>query len=399
MNTAFEEVLTPCLERIHETNKNRRFRIGLPAEPEKNENRIAITPQAVEVLVSMGHEVIFEKGAGEKAKFKNDDYSSAGAKITTTHKEAFECEIVVRLTLPTKEECEYLSKGATVICCLKHIRRSNDDYASIAQKGCNIIALDLMKKANDDETLLGLCLGDIRGQMAVTSAAHLLQNNDGIGKGVIIGGVVGIPQTEIIILGADTAAFSVAKYALAFGSSVKIFDSSHVRLQKLQDKLGCYNYTFTSIYHPQTLNKALRSADVLVACGAANGTIDYYVTKESLSLLKKGAVILDITPAPLSGIETSHVSTLDNPHYEEDAHLFQCLPDISMLASHTSSIIISDIVVAVLKSISDNGSMDETTIVDDYIKQGTVMLNGTTTNAEVAKWYGTDYIDIRLLRF
>lgn len=399
MNTAIEEKLTPCLERIQETNKGRHFRIGIPAEADGNENRIGITPQAVEVLVSLGHEVVYEKGAGSKSKFKDENYAASGAKVTTSHEEALKCEIIVRLTLPTKEESEHISKGTTILSCLKHIRRSEEEYGLLAKKGCNIIAIDLMKKTSDDETLLGLCLGEVRGQMAMTTAAHLLQDNNGKGKGVIIGGVVGVPPTEIIILGADTTAFSIAKYALAFGCSVKVFDSSHVRLQKLQAKLGSFNYVFTSIYHPQALNKALHSADVLIACGSANGTIEYYVTKESLSLLKKGAVVLDITPATLSGIETSHESTLEKPCYEEDGLLFQCLPDISMLAAHTSSIIISDIVVAVLKSIGNYGTMDLASIADDYVTQGTVMLNGITTNSEVAKWYNADYCDIRLLRF
>ncbi|MCQ2236922.1 MAG: hypothetical protein MJZ18_08005 [Bacteroidales bacterium] len=399
MDATIEEMLTPCLERIQETNTNKSFKIGLPAEYDTRENRIALTPQAVEVLVSMGHKVVYEQGAGKGARFRDEDYAAAGAKITVAHKEALECEVVVRLTLPVKEECEFIAKGAVLVSCLKHIQRSSEDYAALAQKGCFIIAVDILKKSNDDEALLDLCLSEVRGQMAMTTASHLLQTNNGEGKGIVVGGVVGVPPTEILILGADITAFRIAKYALAFGSSVKVFDSSHVRLQKLQEKLGCYNYVFTSIYRPQALDKALRSTDVLIACGASSGLVEYYVTKESLSMLKSGAVVLDITPATISGIETSRVSTLEKPSYEEDGHVFQCLPDISMLAAHTSSIIISDIVSSVLNSIGANGSIEETTAVDDYICQGTVMYRGVTTNAKIAEWYSAEYCDIRLLRY
>ncbi|MDO4461750.1 MAG: NAD-binding protein [Bacteroidia bacterium] len=399
MNTTIEEMLTPCLERVHEANKRSRFRIGLPSEPDNRENRIALTPQAVEVLVSWGHEVYYERGAGKSSRFRDEDYESAGAKVVVSHKESLECEVIVRLTLPTLEESEMISNGAIVISCLNHIKREAEAYGLLAKKGCYILAIDHLRRVGDSDALLDQCLSEVRGQMAMTTASHLLQTNNGEGKGIIVGGVVGVPPTEIVILGADATAFRIAKYALAFGSSVKVFDSSHVRLQRLQDKLGSYNYVFTSIYRPQALDKALKSADILIACGSSSGEVEYYVTKETLKKLKRGAVVLDITPAALSGIETTRESTLDAPSYHEDGHVFQCLPDISMLAAHTSSIIVSDIVASVLNRLGASGTMEEATAVDDYINQGTIMYNGVTTNAKIAEWYGVEYCDIRLLKY
>lgn len=400
MDAAIDERLTPCLELIQTEAKNKKFRIGIPSGIGEEDARIALTPQAVEALVVQGHTIVYEKSAGKNARFADEQYAKSGAQMVETHKEAFMCDIIVRLTLPTAEEIEFMPNGATMICCLKNIRRNAEAYSLLVKKRINIIGIDYLKQASDDETLLGSCLGEVKGQLAITTAAHLLESDGEESKGVIIGGATGVPPTEIIILGSDTTAFSVARVALAFGSVVKIFDSTHVRLKKLQDRLGCNNHVFTSIFHPQAFNKSLLSADVLIASESANGDIDYHVSKESLSHLKKNAVVIDLTPEYKSAIETNqNRSTIKQPAYNEDGHIYVKLPDISMLAAHTASIIISDIVAACINGLSKSGSISEATIVDDYICQGTAMLAGITTNKEVAEWYGVEYCDIRLLRF
>lgn len=400
MDAAIDERLTPCMELIQTEDKNKNFRIGIPSGIDEEDARIALTPQAVEALTAQGHKIVYEKGSGKNARFADDQYAKAGAQMVETHKEAFMCDIIVRLTLPTLEEIQHMPNGSTIICCLKNIRRSSEAYSLLIKKRINIIGIDYLKQAADDEALLGSCLGEVKGQLALTTAAHLLESDGEESKGVIIGGATGVPPTEIIILGSDTTAFSVARVALAFGSVVKIFDSSHVRLMKLQDRLGSNNHVFTSIFHPQAFNKSLHSADVLIASESANGTVDYHISKESLAHMKKNAVIIDLTTKDKLAVETQeNKSTIKQPAYNEDGHIYVKLPDISMLAAHTSSIIISDIVTSSINSLSKSGHLSEATIMDDYICQGTTMLAGVTTNKEVAEWYGTEYCDIRLLRF
>lgn len=390
-----ETLLTPCEEKLHTIGARKKLIIGIPKENFCEENRTPITPQGVEVLVAQGHKVVIEQGATAEARFREKQYTDAGAIITPSHAEAFDADVVVKLTLPTPQETTLVRKHQTIVAFIAQHDRGRAVFAALAQKECNIIALDFLADG-EEEPLTSRCLGEMEGQLAITTAARLLETTNG-GKGVILGSVTGVPPTEVVIVGSGTAALCAARTAMALGSTVKIFDNNRPRLQRMTAQLP-YR-PFTSIFHPQAMAKSMTSADVLIGTRAVPGTVNYFTELETLKLLKPGAVIVDLDTTFGGRFETSRATTIAQPTFVTNGIVHHCLPDITVLAPHTASIIISDIVAPLLSQVAESGNLEDSIRTEPNISSGTVMLRGICTNQYVARHYGAEHRDIRLLIF
>lgn len=390
-----DSIYQPCEERLQVAKKKRVIRFSIPHENFNEETRLPLTPQGVEVLVAQGHEVVVESHAGREAQFSNEQYIEAGARIVHTHAEAFDVDVVVKISLPTEEELKYIKEGLNIICFTTQHRRSRKLYKELAAKKCNIIALDFLTDEGS-EPIVMRCLGEIEGMLAITTAAHLLENTDG-GKGVIIGGITAVPPTEVVILGTNMAAQRAARTALALGASVKIFGNQHADLQQMSPHLPMQ--VFTSVLHPQALNKAMASADVVIGTQNAPGTYSYVVNAETVKLMKHQAVIVDLNCNYGGRFETSHSTTIKNPTYEEYSVVHHCLNNISVLASHTSTIVVSDIITPIILNMVESGSLSYIIRENRHIANSVVMLNGITTNKYISDVFDTDYYDINLLLY
>lgn len=388
-----DEILMPCEERVLTSNGDGRLKIGILREDPLEETRLALTPQGVEVLVSQGHEVIMESLAGQEARFSEKQYLDAGAKIVESRKEAYDVDVVMRITLPKEDDLQYVKPGQTIVAFVLLHNRGTQVYKALAEKKCNILALDFISDGGS-EPIVSRCLGELEGMMSVTTAAHLLEKSAN-GKGIIIGGVTGVPPTEIVILGSGMAAISAARIASSLGATVKVFDSNHAHLQALS--LQVSHNIFTSILHPQALAKAMTTADVVIGMRVTAGGDGFFATDENIGLLKKGAVVIDLNMTYGGRFETSKATTIADPTYIEKNIIHYCLPDITVMAPHTATIVLSDILTPVMTEMGMNGSYEDTVRSDEQIKRGTVMLNGVTTNELVAKRFATDYYDIKLM--
>lgn len=389
-----DSILLPCEERLQTANKKKNIRFSIPKENSNEDTRIAITPQGVEVLAAQGHEIVIERQAGKEAQFSDTQYSEAGAKLVN-HAEAFDSDLIIKMSLPTEDDLQYIKEGQSIACFVTQHKRDKKIFQALAKKRCNIIALDFICNDND-EPILNHSLGEIEGMLAVTTAARLLEHTCG-GKGVIIGGISGVPPTEILIIGTDMAALRATQTAIALGASVKIFGNQHSDIQQISHLLP--SYVFTSVLHPQALIKAMASADVVIGTRTTPGKFPYIVNEETIKLMKPGAIIIDLNTNLGGRFETSKPTTIKSPTYTTHSIIHHCLNNISILAPHTTAIVLSDILTPIITNICNIGGLANAIRDDRYFANGIVMLNGTTTNEYIANTFGTDFCDINLLRF
>ncbi len=339
----------------------------MPRQSVDEDNRVALTPQGVEVLVALGHSVVVEAGAADDARFTDEQYASAGARIVASHDEAFDADVVVRAAMLTAEEVELVREGQVIITFVMQQERDTQLFTQIAQRGCHLIAIDWLSDG-EDEPVAVRSLGELAGMLAITTAAQRLESTGG-GKGVIIGGITGVAPTEVVILGSSMSSLCAAKTALALGAAVKVFDKNRLQLQRMAQQLP--HHVFTSMLHPQALSKAMTSADVVIVGRTMPDDDDCYLEPEMLPLLKPKAVVLDL----------------------------HCPPEITTLAPHTASIVLSDILTPVIERIAECGGVEEAIKTERNIARGTVVTRGVCTNEYVARRFGVDYYDINLLIF
>ncbi len=387
--------LTPCEEKLVLPHSKNSVTIGLPAEDGVGDTRVPLTPQGVEILVAQGHRVLAQRGLGIAARFSDESYANAGAEIVDSADAAFKADIVVKVSPPSEGQSELVRKGQTFVCLINRNVADVRAFRRLAEKKVTLVAADVMTDGESSEPVMSRSLGEVEGALAVTTAAHLLEQSDG-GKGVIIGGVTGVPPTEVAIIGADTAAISAARAAAALGANVKVFDTSHSLLQKLEWKMS--SHVFTSVLHPQALTKALKSADVIIGTRHANSGRQYFcVPAGYLSLLKHGAVIIDLDIVAGGRTELSLPTTVDEPVLRSRGLFFHCLPDITALVPHTASIIISDIISPALSQIATDGGVENAARLNPSVASSIAIFRGTVTNKDLSVRTGLEYVDARLL--
>jgi len=238
-------------------------------------------------------------------------------------------------------------------------------------------------------------MSTIAGTTSVLIAAEYMSNMRG-GKGVMLGGVPGITPAEVVILGAGTAAESAVRAATGLGAQVKIFDNSVHRLRRLSNNIG--HPLYTSVFHPQVLEKTLKSADVVIGAMYLIGEGPrYVVTEEMVKGMKKGAVIVDISIDQGGCIETSKCMTQVNPVFEKYGVIHYCVPNIPSRVARTASIAISNVMTPLLISMSEAGSFEQFLKKDWGVRNGVYVFNGILTNKYIGDHFGISSKDIDLL--
>lgn len=335
-----------------------------------------------------------ERGAGLAARFSDESYAAAGAELTDDSGRVFSSDIVLKVSPPTAAQAGLMRKGQVLLCLISRNVRTAEIFAILAEKRVTLIAADAMVGAGDREPSLTRSLGEMEGVMAITTAANLLEQPNG-GKGVLIGGVTGVPPTEVVVLGADSSAVSAARAALAFGSNVKVFDTSLAKLQSLEWRMP--HHVFTSVLHPQALSKALSSADVLICSRHEGCKPPFRIPVDYLALLKHDAVIIDLDVVAGGRTELSRPTSPASPVFRGSGLFFHCLPDITVLAPHTASIILSDSVAPLITRIAAEGGIEQAARLCATVASSVAMFHGTVTNKALADRTGLEYFDLRLL--
>ena len=389
-NTAF----MPKEEQLETAVRHKKISIGIPNDKKNDEKRVALTPEAVNLLVENGNEVILQKGAGAGANYSDKDYSENGAIITESPARVFSADAVIKVAPFTTQEAEYLKGNQIVMSFLNVLKLSEETLAKLIRKKVTAIALEKMRDSNGVMPVME-SMNEISGVTSVLIASDYLSNHHG-GKGVLLGGITGITPTEVVIIGANTAGEYAARAAIGLGSTVKIFDPSLHKLRRFQNLIN--QRLQTSVFHPQVLKKALKSADVLI------GAIEledlrpwYYITEEMIKTMKKGAVVIDLSIDRGGCIETTECRTLRDPVYEKHGVIHFSAYNLPSRVARTASIALSNIFNPLFQNIAETGGIIQLLKNDRGIRSGVYLFNGILTNETLGQKFGAISKDLDLL--
>ena len=386
--------LMPKEEHLETAVRFRRLSIGIPNDNDDDEKRAALTPEAVNLLVESNNEVIVQKGAGTGANYSDKDYSENGATVTESPARVYSSDVVIKVAPFTSKEAEYLKGNQVIMSYLNVLKLNEDTLARLIGKKVTAIAFEKIRDISDVLPVVE-SMSEIAGVTSILLASDYLSNHHG-GKGVMLGGITGVTPTEVIILGANRAGEYAARAAMGLGSQVKIFDNSLDRLRKFESAIG--QRLQTSVFHPQVLKKALKSADVLI------GAIEledlrpwYYVTEDMVKTMKKGAVIIDLSIDRGGCIETTECRALKDPVYEKHGVIHFSAWNLPSRVARTASIALSNIFAPLLQRMAEAGGITHLLKNDPGLRNGAYLYNGILTNETLGQKYGILSKDLDLL--
>lgn len=390
-----KEQLLPQEETLEIFKRKGELFIGIPKETAYQEKRICLTPDAVSALVSNGHRVLLESGAGNGASFSDKDYSEAGAEITKDTAKVFACPMVLKVEPPSIEQIKLLNPQAILISALQIKTQSKKYFESLAAKRITALAFEFIRDADGTYPAVR-SLSEIAGTASVLVAAELLSNNKD-GNGLMFGNISGVPPIEVVILGAGTVGEFAARSAIGLGANVKIFDNSITKLRRIQTNLG--RQLYTSTIQPKNLTKALKRCDVVI--GAVRGTnrSPVVITETMVENMKKRSVIIDVSIDMGGCFETSEVTTHKKPTFIKHGVIHYCVPNIPARYSRTASVSISNIFTPYLLKIAEDGGIENSLRFDKGLKNGLYFYHGILTSKSVGDWFDLNYSDINLLIF
>ena len=387
-------VLMPQESMLEIKKKHSELFIGIPKEISFQENRIALVPESVALLVSNGHRVSIEAGAGASANFTDTDYSEAGAQIVYSPLEVYKADIVMKIAPPSMEEVELMQDRQTLFSILQMSLQGGDFLRRLSSKKVTALGYEFIKDQNESIPVIR-AMSEIVGITAILIAGEYLSNAKN-GKGEILGGITGIPPTEVVIIGAGTVGEFAARTAIGLGANVKVFDNSIAKLKRLQNNLGMRVYTST--ISPSTLSKALKTADVVVSSVYSHdGRSPVIVTEEMVSEMCFGSIVIDVSIDQGGNFETSEITNHSNPVFNTYGVIHYCVPNIASRVARTASYALSNIFTPILLCIGEEGGLDNLLWKDKYLRQGVYLFKGTVTNKYVSDVAKLPFRDLNLL--
>jgi alanine dehydrogenase len=384
----------PQEEMLEVAPRKSKLQIGIPKETSIQERRVPVVPDAVAVLVNNGHEVILETGAGEGSSFSDKDYSEAGATVVYSTEEVYKANMILKVEPPTLQEIDLMQHGQLLISALQLPIQPKNFLKKLMAKKITAIAFDYIK---DPQGMLPIVsvMSEIAGNTSILIAAEYLSSLHK-GQGQMFGGISGVSPTEVVILGAGTVGEFAARSAIGLGASVKVFDSSTHKLRRLQSMLG--QRVATSVIQPKVLEKALKTADVVIgAISSTVGRAPIVVTEEMVSQMKDFSVIVDVSIDQGGCIETSEVTSHDAPIFSKYGVIHYCVPNIASRVSRTASFALSNVITPTILDTGEYGGLE--TMIKSYmgIQNGVYVYKGVLTNKYLAETFGLPYKDINLL--
>jgi alanine dehydrogenase len=369
--------------------------IGIPKETSFNENRIALTPEAVGVLIANGHEVMVEADAGSGANYRDKDYSDVGAKVVFEKREIFDrCTVIVKSAPVSEEDCEMLKPNTYIISPIHLAVMKKEILSKMMEKRVTALSFENLKDDSGHNPIVR-SMSEIAGSAVMLIAGQYLSNANN-GKGVLVGGISGIPPTKVIIIGAGIVGEYAARTALAMGASVKIFDNSIYRLKRLQNNIGVR--LWTSVIEPKILGKQLKTCDVAIgALSGAAGRTPIVVSEDMVSNMRPGSVIVDVSIDHGGCFETSMVTTHKKPVFSKYDVIHYCVPNIPSGFARTASQAISNVLMPLLLETGEDGGVDNIVWHKINIRSGIYLFKGSLTNVYLSERFDLKYTDLNLL--
>lgn len=390
-----KDQLIPQEEKLEIARQKSALFIGIPKETSYQERRICLTPDAVNALTAQGHRVLLEAGAGLSASYTDAEYSEAGAEITADTKKIFSCPLLLKVEPLTAQEIEEVNPQTIVISALQIKTRNKAYFEALAKKKITALAFEYIKDVDGTYPAVK-SLSEIAGTASILIAAELMTNNQ-FGKGLLFGNIMGVPPTDVVIIGAGTVGEFAAKTALGLGAQIKVFDNSITKLRRLQSNLN--QRIYTSTIQEKTLLKALRRCDVAIGAMRGVDRCPVLVSEQMVSYMKKGAVIVDVSIDTGGCFETSEVTTHEKPTFIKHDVIHYGVPNIPSRYAKTASLSISNFITPYLMRIAEEGGLENAIRSEHGLKNGVYVYHGILTNKAIADWFDLPENDINLLVF
>ena len=363
--------------------------VGLPKEIKNHEYRVGLTPSSVRELTSRGHKVLVQKNAGTEIGLTDEQYVAAGAQLVDTAKEIFAlAEMVVKVKEPQPEECAMLRQGQILYTYL-HLAPDPEQTAALVKSGAICIAYETITGANGGLPLLAP-MSEVAGRMAIQAGAAHLEKSKG-GMGLLLGGVPGVAPGHIVIIGAGVVGTNAMQMAVGTGARVTVLDKSVDRLRQLDLVYG--NRIATVYSNAQSIEEAVLSADLVIGGVLVPGAAaPKLVTRDLISRMKPGAVVVDVAIDQGGCFETSHATTHAEPTFVVDGVIHYCVANMPGAVARTSTFALNNATIGHAVALAEKGW--QRAMRDDvHLKNGLNVCQGKVTYRAVAQALGYEYVE------
>jgi alanine dehydrogenase len=361
--------------------------VGVPKEIKTDEYRVGLIPSAVRELIAHGHRVLVEQSAGVGAGIANSAYEAAGGEIVATADEVFErAGLIVKVKEPLGAERTMLRRGQILFTYL-HLAADRHLTEALLASGCTAIAYETVTGPNGTLPLL-TPMSEVAGRMAPQAGAHCLEKEVG-GRGILLGGVPGVPPADVLILGGGVAGSNAALIALGMGAQVTVVDRNPETLRRITAQFD--NRVRTIVSAPDTIEALCRRADLVIGTvlipGAAAPKL---ITAETVRAMKPGAAIVDVSIDQGGCAETSRPTTHSQPTYVVDGVVHYCVANIPGAVSRTSTFALNNMTVPFVLALADKG-FPRALVEDPHLRAGLNVHAGRLTHPAVADTLGIAY--------
>jgi len=355
--------------------------VGIPKEARAGEHRVSLTPSAAKTLVQAGSRVFVETGAGDDAGHSDSDYQSAGATISYSRMEVFaRAELIAGVQAPEPNEYRLLQPGQALVAFWGLPAARPENVRELLARHVTAVGLEAIEDASGCAPVL-TSMSEIAGALAVTVGAGLLLNEFG-GKGILLGGVPGVPPAHLVILGAGVLGRSAARAGLGAGADVTLLD---IRVERLRSALLEVPRPVTTMLATRpNLEKALSFADLVLGAVAVHGErAPLLVTRQMLRLMKPRSVVMDLSIDMGGCFETSRPTAFPTPVYELDGVLHFCVPNLPAVAARTATLALTNVLLPYLLAIAENG-FERALAEEPDIRRGTYLHAGQCLRESLA---------------
>lgn len=375
--------------------KKEALRIGVPREIANEERRVALAPSGVVALVANGHEVYVERGAGDQAHFRDEEYMEAGGQLMDGPGELYgHCDLVVKVGPPDESEIDMLQEKQILISALNLGGMTPDYLRCLMDLRITGIGFEFIRDPDGTFPLVRM-MHEITGSMAVQLAGRYLESQED-GKGVMLGGISGVPPATVVILGAGVVGEWAARTALGYGAHVIVLDRELGPLRALEHYLD--RRITTAMASEQYLRQAVRSADVVIGAMMSDGQRSpVLITEDMVASMTPDAVIVDAVMDQGGCIETSRPTTHSAPIFREHDVIHYCVPNMPSNVARTASYALTHVLTPYLIRIGDAGAINEALWHDESLRNGTYVYRQHLTKKSLAVMFGMPHRDIELL--
>ena len=362
--------------------------IGVPKEIKTHEYRVGLTPSSVRELVHHGHSVIVQTNAGAGIDFGDDRYRAAGAEIVSSAQEIFDrAEMVVKVKEPQPDECRMLRRGQVLFTYL-HLAPDPRQTELLMKSGAVAIAYETVTDARGGLPLLAP-MSEVAGRMSIQCGAHCLEKIQG-GRGMLLGGVPGVPAAKVVVLGGGVVGTNAARMAMGLEAHVTVIDKSLQRLKELDLQFGAELNTIYSTV--DAIEEHVTGADLVIGAVLVPGAAaPRLVTRAMIAKMKPGSVVVDVAIDQGGCFETSKPTTHDNPTYVVDGVVHYCVANMPGGVARTSTFALNNATLPFALALADKGYR-RACLDDPHLREGLNVHSGQVTNKPVAEALGLNYV-------